>query len=131
MDDRADDPLRGDGRSTAPVGDGGEVDGGDVDRAEVDRVEPERVEPDSVEPDSVEPDSVEPDLALLEGLAPSLLWRVGRLSDDGPVTVRVGFATAAPLFAELPRLRNATDGEVEQAVRERTIAVEWVGPRPR
>jgi hypothetical protein len=76
-------------------------------------------------------DRGELDEALLEGLAPSLLWRVGRLSDDGPVTVRVGFATAAPLFAELPRLRNATDGEVEQAVRERSLAVEWVGPRPR
>jgi hypothetical protein len=126
MDDRADDPLRGDGRSTAPAGDAGTVDSGDVDRAGVGGSDVDRT---GVDRDEVDGDDV--DLAPLDGLAPSLLWRVGRLSDDGPVTVRIGFATAAPLFAELPRLRNATDGEVEQAVRERSIAVEWVGPRPR
>ena len=65
----------------------------------------------------------------LEHLAGSLLWRIGRAVDDGPVTVRVGLASAAPLFAELPRLRAATDQEVEAAVRSGDVQVEWVGPR--
>jgi hypothetical protein len=72
-----------------------------------------------------------PDDTLLEHLAGALLWRVGRTVDDGPVTVRVGFATSAPLFAELPRLRSATDGEVEEALSAGAVEVEWVGPRPR
>ena len=65
----------------------------------------------------------------LEHLAGSLLWRIGRAFEDGPVTVRVGLASAAPLFAELPRLRAATDQEVEAAVRSGDVQVEWVGPR--
>lgn len=68
---------------------------------------------------------------LLDELASNLLWRIGRASEDGPVTVRVGLASSAPLFNELPRLRSATDAEVEAAVRESSLRVEWVGPRPR
>jgi len=68
---------------------------------------------------------------LLDELAANLLWRIGRASDDGPVTVRVGLASSAPLFNELPRLRSATDAEVEAAVRESSLRVEWVGPRPK
>jgi hypothetical protein len=71
------------------------------------------------------------DEALLEQLGTSLLWRVGRTSDDEPVTVRVGFATSAPLFAELPRLRSASDQELEAAIGEGHVQVEWVGPRLR
>ncbi len=82
--------------------------------------------------DGVVPD--EPERAAsdehLEQLAGSLLWRIGRAFEDGPVTVRVGLASAAPLFAELPRLRAATDQEVEAAVRSGDVQVEWVGPRP-
>ena len=63
----------------------------------------------------------------VEGLASQLLWRVGRVSDDSPVTVRVGFASGAALFAELPRLRSATDAEIEAAVEDGTLRVEWVG----
>ena len=63
----------------------------------------------------------------IEGLASQLLWRVGRVSDDSPVTVRVGFASGAALFAELPRLRSATDAEIEAAVEDGTLRVEWVG----
>jgi len=63
-------------------------------------------------------------------LAAQLVWRVGRLGDDGPLTVRVGFATGATTFAELPRLKNVTDAEVEAALREGTVRVEWVGNRP-
>ncbi|HEX7004534.1 MAG TPA: DUF3248 domain-containing protein [Trueperaceae bacterium] len=63
----------------------------------------------------------------IETLASQLLWRVGRVSDDSPVTVRVGFASGAALFADLPRLRSATDAEIEAAVEEGTLRVEWVG----
>lgn len=65
----------------------------------------------------------------LDALASQLVWRVGRASDDSPVTVRVGLASSVPLFAELPRLRNATDSEVEAAIRDGSLRVEWVGPR--
>lgn len=68
---------------------------------------------------------------LLEELAGNLLWRIGRVSDDGPVTVRVGLASSAPLFAELPRLRSASDAEIEAAIQEGSLRVEWVGTRPR
>ena len=66
----------------------------------------------------------------LEALAGGLLWRVGRNGDDGPVTVRVGFAGSAPLFADLPRLKNVTDGELEEAAGAGDLRVEWVGSRP-
>lgn len=71
------------------------------------------------------------DEALLDELASHLLWRIGRTSDDGPVTVRVGLATSAPLFQQLPRLRSASDAEVEAAVQSDSVKVEWVGPKPR
>jgi hypothetical protein len=67
----------------------------------------------------------------LEDLAGALLWRIGRAADDGPVTVRVGFATSASLFAELPRLRNATEEELAGAIEADELRVEWVGPRSR
>lgn len=71
------------------------------------------------------------DSQLLDDLASNLLWRIGRVADDGPVTVRVGMASSAPLFQELPRLRSASDAEVEAAIQEGSLRVEWVGPRPR
>ena len=64
-------------------------------------------------------------------LASQLVWRIGLSGDDGPVTVRLGFAGSAALFADLPRLKNATDAEVEGAALEGTLRVEWVGARPR
>jgi hypothetical protein len=67
----------------------------------------------------------------IDDLAGSLLWRIGRLSDDGPVTVRVGFATSAAAFGELPRLRNASDEELVAAVESDQLRVEWVGARGR
>ena len=66
----------------------------------------------------------------LEALAPLLVWRIGRTTDDGPVTVRVGLASAAPLFAELPRLKTVTDAELEVAGREGGLNVEWIGHAP-
>jgi hypothetical protein len=70
-------------------------------------------------------------VALLDELAGNLLWRIGRVSDDSPVTVRVGLASSADLFQTLPRLRSASDAEVEAAINESTLAVEWVGARPK
>jgi hypothetical protein len=69
--------------------------------------------------------------AQLEDLAGQLLWRIGRVSDEGPVTVRVGLASSVGLFQDLPRLRTASDSEIESAVRESALRVEWVGPRLR
>lgn len=68
---------------------------------------------------------------LLDELAGNLLWRIGRVADDGPVTVRVGLASSADLFQTLPRLRSASDSEVEAAINEATLKVEWVGARPK
>ena len=64
---------------------------------------------------------------MVEALAGQLLWRVGRTADDAPVTVRIGYATDAEAFAELPRLRGASDAEIEAALEEGTVRVEWVG----
>lgn len=71
------------------------------------------------------------DAASLDALAGQLVWRIGRTSDDGPLTVRVGFAGAAATFAELPRLRSAADAEVQAAMEAGDVRVEWVGPRSR
>ena len=49
------------------------------------------------------------------------------LGDDGPVTVRVGFAGSAALFADLPRLKNVSDAELEEAAGAGDLRVEWVG----
>ena len=71
---------------------------------------------------------VEP--ADLANLAGALVWRIGRLSDDSPVTVRVGSAQGLQQFGDLPRLRNATDQELEEALQDGSLRVEWVGPSP-
>ncbi len=71
------------------------------------------------------------DIESVTDLAGQLLWRIGRISDDDPVTVRVGLASSAALFHELPRLRSASDSEIERCVLEGTLHVEWVGSRPR
>lgn len=63
-------------------------------------------------------------------LAAQLLWRIGRTSDDAPVTVRVGFASSAALFDEMPRLRGISDADLEAAVADGSLRVEWVGYRP-
>jgi hypothetical protein len=69
---------------------------------------------------------------MLNALASSLLWRFGRApgeGESGPVVVRVGFAKSARRFAELPRLRNVSDTEVEAAAQTGSLRVEWVGER--
>lgn len=71
------------------------------------------------------------DDAQLEALAGQLVWRIGRASDDAPLTVRVGLASSAPAFAELPRLRSASDAELRDAIDAGEVRVEWVGARGR
>ncbi|GAA5533450.1 DUF3248 domain-containing protein [Deinococcus aluminii] len=68
-----------------------------------------------------------PDLARqLEALGGQLVWRVGKdeLSDD--VIVRLGYASATPRFAHLPRLRSASDAELQAALSENRVVIEWV-----
>ncbi len=72
---------------------------------------------------------VDVDAEQLAGLAGSLVWRIGRLSDDDPVTVRLGTTQALQQFADLPRLRSASDQELSEAVAKGDVRVEWVGPR--
>jgi hypothetical protein len=67
----------------------------------------------------------------LDALAANLVWRVGRTSDDAPVTVRVGLPSAAHAFADLPKLRNATDAELADALASGDVRVEWVSPKAR
>ena len=67
--------------------------------------------------------------AHLTNLGGSLLWRIGRLS-DGPVTVRVGLASDANMFSELPRMRNSAEAEILEAIEAKDFRVEWVGQIP-
>ena len=67
------------------------------------------------------------DDATVESLGGSLVWRVGRLDDEAPVTVRIGLATQVHLFGELPKLRSASEAELQEALDEQNVRVEWVG----
>lgn len=62
----------------------------------------------------------------LEALGGHLVWRIGKdeLSDN--VIVRLGFASATPRFAHLPRLRSAGDTELNEAMSEGRLVIEWV-----
>ncbi len=66
----------------------------------------------------------------LENLAGSLVWRVGRLTEEAPLTIRIGLASSVSLFNELPKLRTATDAEVEAAMKGKEFRVEWIGRMP-
>lgn len=72
-----------------------------------------------------------PDPEMLDTLAAQLIWRIGRTADDAPLTVRVGLVGSTPAFAEMPRLRNASDAEIQEALEAGELRVEWVGPRGR
>lgn len=114
---------RGGGDTAPECGDaGGPIDAGRADDL------PDAARDTSV---SARDASTPPDRATLDALAGQLVWRIGRTSDDAPLTVRVGLAGSAPTFAELPRLRSASDAEVQQAVDAGEVRVEWVGPRGR
>lgn len=62
----------------------------------------------------------------LEALGGQLVWRIGKdeLSDN--VVVRLGYASATPRFAHLPRLRSAGDAEVQEAAQTGRLVIEWV-----
>ena len=62
----------------------------------------------------------------LEALGSQLVWRIGKdeLSDE--VVVRLGFASATPRFAHLARLRSAGDAELQAALTEKRVVIEWV-----
>ncbi|MEM6430543.1 MAG: DUF3248 domain-containing protein [Deinococcota bacterium] len=65
---------------------------------------------------------------MFEGLASQLVWRIGQRDDDGHIIVRVGFATTTSRFADLPKLKNASDQDLETALKEGDLRVEWVSP---
>lgn len=76
-------------------------------------------------PDAEAQPTVDP--AQLDALAGQLVWRIGRTGDEGPITVRVGLASAASAFADLPKLRSASDTELRDAIDAGEVRVEWVG----
>ncbi|WP_102125864.1 DUF3248 domain-containing protein [Deinococcus planocerae] len=86
---------------------------------------------DPTQPDAPGPEETRPELPAelvrqLETLGAQLVWRVGKdeLSDD--VVVRLGYASATPRFAHLPRLRSVADTELQAAVAENRVVIEWV-----
>jgi hypothetical protein len=78
---------------------------------------------------SSQPNPVQ-DMQGLENLAGNLVWRIGRLTEDAPLTVRIGLASSIRLFNDLPKLRSANDSEIETAMREKDFRIEWVGRMP-
>ncbi|CAM3606872.1 DUF3248 domain-containing protein [Deinococcus frigens] len=62
----------------------------------------------------------------LEALGGQLVWRIGKdeVSDD--VIVRLGYASATPRFAHLPRLRSASDADLLLAMEGGHVVIEWV-----
>lgn len=68
-----------------------------------------------------------PDLEqLLHTLGNHLVWRIGKDDLSDLVIVRVGYASALSHFAQYSRLRNTSDGEIQQALEEGTLVIEWV-----
>ena len=70
------------------------------------------------------------DDATVEAWGTNLVWRVGRLDDDAPITVRVGLATNVHLFSDLPKLRGASEAEIQEAIEAENVRVEWIGRKP-
>lgn len=68
-----------------------------------------------------------PDLVeQLEHLGGHLVWRVGKHEAGDDIVVRLGYASATPHFAHLPRLRTASDAELQDALASGRIVIEWV-----
>ncbi len=63
---------------------------------------------------------------LLETLGQHLIWRIGRAEGEEVLVVRVGLASSAHRFRELPRLQNLSDEEMARLVKEGRVRVEWV-----
>jgi hypothetical protein len=70
------------------------------------------------------------DVKTVESLAGNLVWRIGRLTEDAPLTVRIGLASSIKLFNDLPKLRSADDKEIETAMKQKDFRIEWVGRMP-
>lgn len=62
----------------------------------------------------------------LEALGGQLVWRIGKDEVSEQVVVRLGYASATPRFSFLPRLRSASDSELQEAVAEKRVVIEWV-----
>lgn len=62
----------------------------------------------------------------LEQLGGHLVWRVGKHEASDDVVVRLGYASSTPRFAHLPRLRSASDTELQEALERGAIMIEWV-----
>ena len=62
----------------------------------------------------------------LETLGGQLVWRIGKDESSDDIVVRLGYASATPRFAHLPRLRSAGDAELQAALRENRVVIEWV-----
>lgn len=62
----------------------------------------------------------------LEALGSHLVWRIGKEELSDSVIVRLGYASATPRFAHLPRLRSAGDAELTEALSAGRIVIEWV-----
>ncbi|AFZ66629.1 DUF3248 domain-containing protein [Deinococcus peraridilitoris] len=62
----------------------------------------------------------------LEQLGGHLVWRVGKHEASDDVVVRLGYASSTPRFAHLPRLRSASDSELQDALERGAIMIEWV-----
>lgn len=62
----------------------------------------------------------------LEALGGHLVWRIGKDEASENIVVRLGFASATPRFSHLPKLRSANDTEIQAAIDEGRLLVEWV-----
>lgn len=78
-------------------------------------------------PPDPSPASLPPDvIRQLDALGGQLVWRVGKDEVSDEVVVRLGYASATPRFAHLPRLRSANDAELQAALSENRVVIEWV-----
>lgn len=64
---------------------------------------------------------------VLNTLSSQFLWRMGQNTDKQTVIIRVGLAGSAALFSDLPKLKGASDLEIEAAIKTGDFLVEWVG----
>ncbi|GGL91574.1 hypothetical protein GCM10010840_32080 [Deinococcus aerolatus] len=62
----------------------------------------------------------------LEALGGQLVWRIGKDEVGDDVIVRLGYASATPRFAHLPRLRSASDADLLLALEGGRVVIEWV-----
>lgn len=79
------------------------------------------------EPGPADPAALPAGLAQgLEALGGQLVWRIGKDETTDEVVVRVGFASATPRFSHLPRLRSASDAELQAALQGGRVVTEWI-----